>query len=68
MTDVILECWTDGSTIKRKNSGRGDCGIAYAVTDGNDILFCGAESRNSKTSNYAELYAIMMFRRSSRKD
>ena len=59
MTDVILECWTDGSTIKRKNSGRGDCGIAYAVTDGNDILFCGGEFIGTQTSNYAELYAIM---------
>jgi len=59
MSDVILECWTDGSTIKRKNSGRGDCGIAYAVTDGNDILFCGAEFIGTQTSNYAEMYAIM---------
>ena len=59
MTDVILECWTDGSTIKRKNSGRGGCGIAYAVTDGNDILFCGGEFIGTQTSNYAELYAIM---------
>ena len=59
MTNVILECWTDGSTIKRKNSGRADCGIAYAVTDGNDILFCGAEFVGTQTSNYAELYAIL---------
>ena len=36
-----------------------DCGIAYAVTDGNDILFCGAEFIGTQTSNYAELYAIM---------
>ena len=58
MTDVILECWTDGSTIKRKNSGRGDCGIAYAVTDGNDILFCGAEFIGTKpaiTQNFMRL-------------
>ncbi len=59
MTDVILECWTDGSTIKRNNSGRGDCGIGYAVTDGNDILFCGGEFIGTQTSNYAELYAIL---------
>ena len=59
MTEVILECWTDGSTIKRKNSGRGDCGIGYAVTDGNDVLFCGAEFIGTQTSNYAEMYAIL---------
>ena len=57
--DVYLECWTDGSTIKQKGQGRGDCGIAYAVTDGTDILFCGGEFIGKQTSNYAEMYAIL---------
>lgn len=58
-SEVYLECWTDGSTIKRKGQGRGDCGIAFAVTDGSDILFCGGEFIGKQTSNYAEMYAIL---------
>ena len=57
--DVVIECWTDGSTIKRKGRGRGDCGIGYIVTDGNDILFCGGEFIGTQTSNYAEFYAVL---------
>jgi ribonuclease HI len=59
MSDAVLECWTDGSTIKRKGSGRGDCGVGFAVTDGSSILFCHGEFIGTQTSNYAEMYAIL---------
>tara|TARA_Y100001973_G_C5188620_1_gene329440 strand:+ start:500 stop:943 length:444 start_codon:yes stop_codon:yes gene_type:complete len=59
MSDYILECWTDGSTIKRKGKGRGECGIGFVVTDGNNILFCGGEYIGVQTSNYAEMYSVL---------
>lgn len=54
-----LECWTDGSTIKYKGKGRGECGIGFAVTDGAHMLFCVGEYIGFQTSNYAEFYAVL---------
>ena len=59
MSDYVLECWTDGSTIKRKGKGRGECGVGFVVTDGNNILFCNGEYIGVQTSNYAEMYSIL---------
>ena len=59
MSEYSIECWTDGSTIKHQGKGRGECGIGFAVTDGDHILFCGGEYIGYQTSNYAEFYAVL---------
>ena len=55
-----LDCWTDGSTIKkgRKGNGPSAIGIVVADADTEQIIFAVGEYIGHATNNYAEFYAV----------